>query len=186
MERSEDKTSSPHQRLPNPRYNQATKNLKMWERYLNYSESILHVVLSWRLSGKEYISWCRTHRFDPWVGKTPWRRKWQPTPGFWPGKPQQWRSLGGYSPWICKGVGYCWATKRQQCILILSWHHKPQMYGIYVEKEKKKQSRWKIKKLIGCWNRGTHYTHTHTHSHTRNPHWMERLWVHMIAQCLQS
>ena len=19
--------------------------------------------------------------FDPWVGKTPWRRKWQPTPG---------------------------------------------------------------------------------------------------------
>ena len=24
--------------------------------------------------------------FDPWVGKTPWRRKWQPTPVFLPGK----------------------------------------------------------------------------------------------------
>ena len=24
--------------------------------------------------------------FDPWVGKIPWRRKWQPTPVFWPGE----------------------------------------------------------------------------------------------------
>ena len=23
-------------------------------------------------------------RFDPWVGKVPWRRKWQPTPIFSP------------------------------------------------------------------------------------------------------
>ena len=29
---------------------------------------------------------CRKHRFDPWVGKIPWRRKWQPTPVFFPGK----------------------------------------------------------------------------------------------------
>ena len=26
-------------------------------------------------------------RFFPWVGKIPWRRKWQPTPAFLPGKP---------------------------------------------------------------------------------------------------
>ena len=25
---------------------------------------------------------CRRHRFDPWIGKIPWRRKWQPTPVF--------------------------------------------------------------------------------------------------------
>ena len=25
-------------------------------------------------------------RFDPWVGKIPWRRKWQPTPVFLPGE----------------------------------------------------------------------------------------------------
>ena len=25
---------------------------------------------------------CRTLRFDPWVGKIPWRRKWQPTAVF--------------------------------------------------------------------------------------------------------
>ena len=32
--------------------------------------------------------------FNSWVGKIPWRRKWQPTPVFLPG-----RSLEGYSPW---------------------------------------------------------------------------------------
>ena len=34
---------------------------------------------------------CRSRRrcrFDPWVGKTPGRRKWQPTPGFVPGESQ--------------------------------------------------------------------------------------------------
>ena len=25
---------------------------------------------------------CRRPRFNPWVGKIPWRRKWQPTPVF--------------------------------------------------------------------------------------------------------
>ena len=24
--------------------------------------------------------------FNPWVGKTPWRREWLPTPVFWPGE----------------------------------------------------------------------------------------------------
>ena len=32
----------------------------------------------------------------------PWRRKWQPTPGFLPGEPHGQRSLVGYSPWSCK------------------------------------------------------------------------------------
>ena len=36
--------------------------------------------------------------FNPWVGKIPWRRKWQPTPVFLPGESHGWRSLVGYSP----------------------------------------------------------------------------------------
>ena len=36
--------------------------------------------------------------FDPWVGKVPWSRKWQPTPVFLPGKFHGHRSLTGYSP----------------------------------------------------------------------------------------
>ena len=29
---------------------------------------------------------CKRPGFDPWVGKIPWRRKWQPSPEFLPGK----------------------------------------------------------------------------------------------------
>ena len=36
--------------------------------------------------------------FDPWVGKFPWRRKWQPTPVFLPGKSHRQRIPVGYSP----------------------------------------------------------------------------------------
>ena len=36
---------------------------------------------------------------DPWVGKIPWRRKWQPLPAVLPGELHGQRSLAGYSPW---------------------------------------------------------------------------------------
>jgi len=36
--------------------------------------------------------------FHPWVRKTPWRRAWQPTPVFLPGKSHGQRSLAVYSP----------------------------------------------------------------------------------------
>ena len=42
---------------------------------------------------------CRRPRFDSWVGKIPWRRKWQSTPALLPGKSHGQRSLIGYSPW---------------------------------------------------------------------------------------
>ena len=42
------------------------------------------------------------HGFDSWVGKIPWRRKWQPTPVFLPGNFHGKRSLEGYNPWDCK------------------------------------------------------------------------------------
>ena len=37
--------------------------------------------------------------FDLWVGKIPWRKKWQPTPVLLPGKFHGRRSLVGYRPW---------------------------------------------------------------------------------------
>ena len=42
---------------------------------------------------------CGRAGLDPWVGKIPWRRKWQPTPVFLAGESHGWRSLVGYSPW---------------------------------------------------------------------------------------
>ena len=40
---------------------------------------------------------CGRPGFDPWAGKIPWRRTWQPSPVFWPG---EFHEL--YRPWRCK------------------------------------------------------------------------------------
>ena len=55
--------------------------------------------LPWWLGGKEPSCQCRRLGFDPWIKKIPWRRKWQPTPVFLPGKSRGQRSLVGCSPW---------------------------------------------------------------------------------------
>ena len=49
--------------------------------------------------GKESACNVGRSRFDPWVGKIPQRRAWQPTPVFLPGEFHGQRSLMGYSPW---------------------------------------------------------------------------------------
>ena len=62
-------------------------------------------------SGKEPICQCRrfkSHQLNPWVGKIPWRRTWQPTPVFclrisWTEKPR-WLQFTG-SQW----VGHNWS-----------------------------------------------------------------------------
>ena len=41
-------------------------------------------------------------RFDPWVGKIPWRREWPPTLVFLPGEFHGQSSLVGYSSWSWK------------------------------------------------------------------------------------
>ena len=51
--------------------------------------------------------------FDPCVWKMLWRRKWQPTPVFLPGKSHGQRSLEGFTPWGCKRVGHDLATEQQ-------------------------------------------------------------------------
>ena len=56
----------------------------------------------WLLSGKESPCLCKIHkrhRFDPWVRKIPWKKKWQATPVFLLGECCGQRNLGGYSPW---------------------------------------------------------------------------------------
>ena len=46
--------------------------------------------------------------FNPWVRKISWRRKWQPTPVFLPGKSHGRENLVGYSPWD-RRVGHNWS-----------------------------------------------------------------------------
>ena len=73
--------------------------------------------------GKEIHLQCRRPGFDPWVGKIPWRRAWQPTPVFLLGE-SSWKEapgkkhLVGYSPSRHR-VRHDWATKHSTHIFLL-------------------------------------------------------------------
>ena len=66
---------------------------------LHYQKAVWIYVLPWWLRRLSVCLQCGRPRFDPWVGKIPWRRKWQSTPVLLPGKSHGKRSLVGYSPW---------------------------------------------------------------------------------------
>ena len=65
-------------------------------------------------------------RFDCWVGKIPWRRKWQLSLIFLPGKFHGERSLMGYCPWDHRELhmAECACTHSQRpplVALIVAW-----------------------------------------------------------------
>ena len=45
---------------------------------------------------------CKRPKFNLWIRKIPWRRKWPTIPAFLPKKSHGQRSLVGYSPLSCK------------------------------------------------------------------------------------
>ena len=67
----------------------------------------------WWFSGKESSCQCRRCGFDPWTGQIPWRRKWQPTPVFLPGKSHEQRRLGRLQSMGSQRVRRDLATKQQ-------------------------------------------------------------------------
>ena len=64
----------------------------------------------------------KRHGFDTWVGKIPWGRKRQTTPGFLPGESHEQRSLVGYSP----------RGRRESDMTEATWHAHTQLrpYGL--------------------------------------------------------
>ena len=62
-------------------------------------------------------------RFNPWVGKIPWRREWQPAPVFLPGKFHGQKNLVGYSPWghkesdMTEQLTLWFSDKETQCLI---------------------------------------------------------------------
>ena len=89
-----------------------------------HSSPLQHPVAYWPptdlgSSSFSVLSFCLFILFiNSWVRKTPWRRKWQPTPIYLPEKSDGQRSLAGYSPWGHKRVRHSWTTKQQQHIII--------------------------------------------------------------------
>ena len=83
-------------------------------------------------SGGESICQSRRCRFDPWAGKIPWSREWQPTAVFLPGRSHGQRNRESYSPWVAKSwtrlrervhtyITYSKVAKRLD---LKSFHHK--------------------------------------------------------------
>ena len=65
-------------------------------------------------SGKDPTCQCRRHkrcRFDPQVGKIPWRREWQPTPVFLPGESHGQEEPGRLQSMGLQRVRHSWVTK---------------------------------------------------------------------------
>jgi len=90
-------------------FSQGTKECARWHLVRNYlgCTSPGPGLPRWPLVGKELACQCRRHkrrRFNPWIGKIPWRRKWQPTPVFLPGESHGQRNLAVYSPWGHKAL----------------------------------------------------------------------------------
>ena len=60
----------------------------------SWASQVALVVKNPRANARDYAR----YGCDPWVGKTPWRRVWQPTAVFLPGESHRQRSLTGYNP----------------------------------------------------------------------------------------
>ena len=86
-----------------------------WEKYMWNLNRRKYVSdgLPWWPTGWESTYQCRRLEFNPWVREFPWRRKWQPTPVFLPGKSHGQRNLVSYGPWGCKRVRHDLVTKQQ-------------------------------------------------------------------------
>ena len=114
--------------------------LKTWlgvcTQVCGLSPSSLHHVLPWWLSDKESIQSLqyRRHRFNPWLRKSPWRRKWQPSPVFLPGKSHGQKSLACYYPWGCKQSRTWLSNKQWQQGLSIVCYNKGQAVPLHIPK----------------------------------------------------
>ena len=68
---------------------------------------------------------CRRLRFEPWVGKIPWRRAWQLTPVFLLGKFHGEKNLVGYSPWGSKELDTTEGLSMHTHVSLQGLHHEP-------------------------------------------------------------
>ena len=91
-----------------------------------YWKIACYMALPWWLSGKESICQYRRHVSDLWVGKIPWRRKWQPALVLLLGKSHGQRSLVGQSM-----RSQSWTRLRDWACMYLSGIYKVSNVGLF-------------------------------------------------------
>ena len=107
-----------------------TTGRKAWKNDVVIAPVLPYGLPCW-LSGKELACQFRTHKFDPWSGKIPWRRKWQSTLVFLPGKAwwatvhgivTSWTQLSDWTRTFCPIPGY---LKLMSPMLMKMWWDVP-------------------------------------------------------------
>ena len=84
----------------------------------------------WRCIKESACQWRRRRRlgFDPWVGRVPWSRIWQPITVFLPRKFHGQRSLASYSPWGHKELDTSERLSNEHCVLLTPLLLKPHIW----------------------------------------------------------
>ena len=72
------------------------------------------LIKSFGILGKRSMWHTVLRKLNSHLRTIPWRRKWQSTPVFLPGKSHGQRNVVGYCPWGRKRVGHDLPTKQQQ------------------------------------------------------------------------
>ena len=81
--------------------------------------------LPWWLSSRKSACQCKKPRFDPWIGKIPWRREWLPTPVFFTGKSHGQRSLVGYTVHgVAKELDMIWCLNNNKHTYLIICNYK--------------------------------------------------------------
>ena len=66
------------------------------------------------------------HGFNPWLGKIPWRRTWQPTPNIlaweipWTEEPGELQSTGVATEWLNNNKKCSWYVLKCYCVCLLT------------------------------------------------------------------
>ena len=98
--------------------------------YIHFNENSLRYTLTLAFpgdaSGKEPTCQCRKSkrcRFNPWVGKIPWRRAWQPNPVFLLGESPWTEETGGLQSMWWQRVRHDWSDWAHTYKLISGYQH---------------------------------------------------------------
>ena len=134
---------------------------------------------SW-CSGKESTHQRRRYRslgFNLWVGKIPWRRKWQATPVFLPGKFHGLRSVVDYSPWSHKE-----SAKTEHTYV--TTHMEEYIKNIYIHIKKLISMKWSTVQSLPRARNKTSPTPKSPNHTLLHPHWSSPMF--WFSWCLLS
>ena len=135
--------------------------------------------------GKESVCQCGRAGFNPWVGKIPWRREWQPTPVFLPGESHGQMGLAGYSPWGRKELDMTEWLSLHACRKCSGEINAKlvQNKGLHKKEQRNQKRSWLTRQWLRPFTRPLSWAlHLHPQSHPP-PHLLHPSLSHLSRTC---